>query len=235
MSRANFAILISLGVAILAGCSDDTLAERMKACADYVNYGVLQNGEKQHCLADEQTFRKAAGELVAADLQQIYPALVNDAKAISASATKADLKAYPPLPSSVKNPTFFDNTEGTATSWPATVDLENVTFNPPDDTNRQWQISGNRAGNPGEPWVLDLEGFGPTQSNQIENICGLLDSAAAPGCKAHVYVRDIADSGGDLANLVAVAIELTPPPRDEAYQTLLGNEMARWPPRQSKQ
>ena len=233
--KSKFIVLALLAIVTLAACSDDTLAERKKACAEYANSGILPEGETQHCLADEQTFRKAASELVATDLQQMYPALVNDAKAISASAAKPDIAAYPALPSSVKDPIFFDNAEGAAKSWPAALDLANVTFGAPDNTDRQWQILGNRAGDPEAPWVLDLDGFGPATSSQIEHLCAAFDSNIVSGCRARVYVKNIADGDSDLEHLVAVAIELTPPPRDEAYQTLLGYEMARWPPRQSKQ
>jgi hypothetical protein len=231
--KSKFAILIPLGLLALAGCSDDTLAERKKACAQYANSGVLPNGETQRCLTDEQTFRKAAGDLAAADLSQMYQALVNDAKAISASTGKADLTSYPALPLAVEDPTFSDNAKGAAKGWPAALDLANVTFGAPDNVDRQWQIRGNRAGDPEAPWMLDLDGFGPTASSHIESLCAAFDSNTVSGCRARVYVKNIADGDSDLEHLVAVAIELTPPPRDEAYQTLLGNEMALWPPRQA--
>ncbi|MDR6904213.1 hypothetical protein [Rhizobium miluonense] len=232
--KANLVMLASLGIVSLAGCSDETLAERKKACNDYVNYGVLREGEKPQCVAEEQTFRKAASELVAADLQQMYPALVNDAKAISASATKADLTGYRPLPLRVKDPTFFDNSDEAATSWPAMLDLENVTLNAPNESNRQWRISGNRAGDSEAPWGFDLDGFRPAASSQIENLCTIFNSLTTPGCKARVYVKNSADADSDLGNLVAVAVEFTPPPKDEAYRTLLENEMSRWTPKVPK-
>lgn len=215
---------------LLAGCADE-LAERKKACSDFVKYEVLQQSDIQRCRDEEGVFRSAAIKLVEADLAQLYPALVNDAKAISASATIAELASYSALPLSVENPILIDASDEIAKSLPATVDLVQVTFDPPGDTNRQWQISGYRAGKPDDVWVLDLDGFGPNESSRIENSCSLLSySAPSPGCRARVLVKATSGTGDDPKNLVAVAIELVPPSRDEAFQTLLGNEMTRWPP-----
>ncbi|TAZ86173.1 hypothetical protein ELH72_24420 [Rhizobium ruizarguesonis] len=216
---------------LLSGCSEDGLAERKKACADFVKYEVLQEGDTERCNDKEDVFRKAASALIAADLQGLYPALVDDAKAISASATYVDMASYPALPVSEEAPILIDASDAIAKSLPATVDLSQVTFDPPSETNRQWRISGYRAGKSDDIWVLDLDGFGPTQSSRIENTCSLLSySAGSPGCRARVFVKATSGNGDDLQNLVAVAMELTPPSRDEAFQALLANEMTRWSP-----
>ncbi|EJB04815.1 hypothetical protein Rleg9DRAFT_3674 [Rhizobium leguminosarum bv. trifolii WSM597] len=216
---------------LLSGCGKDELAERKKACADFVKYRVLKESDTQRCSGEEGVFRKAASELVAADLQQLYPAMVDDAKTVSAYAKNDDLASYPALPLHIENPIFVDGSDPIAKSWPATVDLVQVTFDPPSDTNRQWQISGYRAGNPEDTWVLNLDGFGPNESSRIENNCALLSySSASSGCRARVFIKATSGTDDDLRNLVAVAIELTPPSREEAFQALLENEMIRWRP-----
>jgi hypothetical protein len=215
---------------LLSGCGEDEFAERKMACADFVKYGVLQESDIQRCRDEEGFFQSAASKLVEVDLKQLYPALVDDAKAISASAKNAELASYPALPLSVENPILIDTSDAIAKSLPATVDLVQVTFDPPSDTNRQWQISGYRAEKPEDAWVLDLDGFGPNESSRIENTCALLSSAASSGCRAHVFVRATSGIDTGLQNLVAIAVKLTPPSTDEAFQTLLANEMARWQP-----
>lgn len=234
--KANLVMLAALGIVPLAGCSDDTLAERKKACTDYVNYGVLQDDEKQQCVADEQTFRRAANALVATDLREMSTDLTVDAAEISASRSKADLTAFVALPASIGNQLIFDNTDEIAKRLPASVDLVRVTFGAPSNANRQWQISGYRAGQPDDVWVLNLDGFGPTQASRIENNCGLFAySSFGNGCRARVYIKAISPIDPDLKEMVAVAVDLKPPSGDEAYQALLANEMSRWQSMDRKQ
>ena len=233
MKRLHPTLLAGLGLFALASCSNDELASRKHACAQYVKLGVLLQEDVTRCASEEQTFKAAALKLAARETENSYPILVETMRRTTASATRIIRSEYPELASEVSG--LSAGIDGVNLPPHFSVHLAHVTFEPPTDQDgvvrRVWQIGGLRKDTSDDFWTLNISGIGPRDFEDAKDICSVLAySDSLPGCRARVFVN--ADPGviPEMPDLKVMAMEFIAPTVDEAQQTFLEIEMARWPP-----
>lgn len=227
-------IAASAGLLFLSACSKDELAGRKRACADYIKFEVLAKSDAERCVTDEETFKAAVAKIVDRETDNIYPVLSEAARRMALSSGRLDKASFKVLPSNITYPDPLTD-EQSGMKWHVAIDLSNVTFDAPTqegELNRDWwELSGERSEVKDDLWNLKIIGIGPHDFAGLETICQLLAySQTAPGCQARVYIDVDPDSNPELPELAVTAIEFKAPPKDEARQILMENEMLRWPP-----
>ena len=234
MKKLHQTLLAGLCLFALASCSNDELASRKRACAEYVKLEVLVQEDVTRCASEEQTFRAAALKLAARETKNVYPILVETMRRTTASATRISRIEYPELASEVSQ--LSAGTDGAKLPPHFSVHLAQVTFDPPTDQDgavrSAWQVGGLRKDTSDDFWTLDISGIGPHDFEDAKDICSMLAySSSLPGCSARVFVD--ADPGAipEMPELKVMAIEFIAPTVDQVQQILLEIEMARWPPR----
>jgi hypothetical protein len=233
--RVAMCLALLASLLVLSACTKDELADRKRACSDYVKFSVLVASEGDRCVHEEEIFKAAAGKITDREVENIYPILMEASRRMAASSSRLDKASFPALLPNVPAPGPFIDRQNT-TNWHAAIDLGHVTFDAPtqdpDFQRDWWEISGNRSGRPDDLWNLKIVGIGPYDFESLETVCQLLAySQTAEGCKARVYT-DLDKEGivPDLHELSVMAIDFIPPTRDEVRRVLLDSELGRWPP-----
>jgi len=231
-SRAS--VLVGISLLALASCSEDELAIRKQACADYVKFEVMAQEDRSQCLTNEQTFKVAADKMASRMTKNVYPILAETAQRTATSARRVNPGMYPELSSGVDSISASIDGEGLPPHF--YIDIEQVTFAPPTDNgdapHSAWQIGGSRKNTAHDTWKLNISGIGPNDFEQAYDVCPVLAySSTLPGCGARVFVDVEPGPVLEMPELKVIAIEFVPPTIDQIRQILLENEMVRWRPK----
>lgn len=226
-------VFVGISLLALASCSEDELASRKHACADYVKFEVLGQGDRSQCVADEQTFEAAAEKMSSRMAENVHPILAETARRTAASASKITHTDYIELPNGVDH--LSASVGGARLPPHFYLDIKQVTFDPPTDKgdtpHSTWQIGGYRKTTLEDWWKLDISGIGPHDFEQANDVCPMLAySSTLQGCGARLFVDAEPGTIPEMPELKVMAIEFAPPTIDQTRQTLLENEMARWRP-----
>ncbi|RUM18432.1 hypothetical protein EFQ99_33105 [Rhizobium vallis] len=233
--RLGIYLVLLAGLLVLSACTKDELAERKRACSDYVKFGVLPKSDGDRCVYEEGIFKAAAETITDRQVENIYPILIEASRRMAASSSRLDKTSFAVLSSDIPAPGPFIDPQS-STTWHAAIDLAHVTFDAPtqdpDFQRDWWEISGGRSGRPDDLWNLKIVGIGPYDFDGLETVCQLLAySQSAEGCKARVYIDlDKKSIAPDLGELGVMAIDFIPPTRDEVRRVLLDSELEHWPP-----
>ncbi len=234
LTSALVSIAASLSLMLLSSCSKDELARRKHACADYVKFKVLEKGDVQRCITEESFFKAAAKIIADRETENIYPILLEDTKRMALSSSRLDKTSFKELPPKIARPDLFSD-ELSTMNWHVAVDLSSVMFDAPNHNpnlkSDWWEVSGVRTGEENNFWNLKIIGIGPYDFAGLETICPMLAYfRSAHGCTARLYVDVDSDSNPSFPDLAVMAIDFTPPTKDEVREILMEKEMWRWQP-----
>lgn len=225
-------VVTVVALLVLSACGDDPFKQRKIACDQYVKHGHLTANEGQACYTEKSLFEMGALGEVADDMQRWYPRILRGAKKLNAHAKTYDKSEHRPLPLGTYL-YWLDGEADKSKDWRYMVQLQNVNISPPSRDSLlegrylKWTLHGEREGEKGSHFY-SIMGVGVYALQELDFSCSVFIArkSVGKGCQAKVYLDAV--DGVPFTEITVMAIELTPPSKEEAFRTLMEDQMYFW-------